>query len=149
MRQPIRACLVTLALIACTDLAAAQGSQQEKLNLSAAKEQAVTQGLANHPAHSVPGFSGLVGNKVPPSETAQPLPSNVQADVPEAKDMLFIKLPDRIVLIDPDSKAVAEIVMTPVTTGAGSSPSSTSSGSSPMSPDSSSTSPGSSSSPGR
>jgi len=32
--------------------AAAQTSQQEKLNLSPAKEQAVTQGLANQSAHS-------------------------------------------------------------------------------------------------
>ena len=42
--------------------------------------------------------------------------------MPEAKEMLFIKLLDRIVLIDPESQVVAEIVMTPVTTGSGSAP---------------------------
>jgi hypothetical protein len=122
------ACLITLALFAGTSLAAAQssqqGSQQEKLNLSSAKEQAVTQGLANQPARSVPGFNGQVGSKLPDSEKAQPLPSDVQAQVPEAKQLLFVKLPDRIVLIDPDSQAVAEIVMAPVTTGTGTAPTS-------------------------
>jgi hypothetical protein len=117
MRQQTYACFVTLALIASTDLAAAQGSQQEKLNLSPAKEQAVTQGLASQPANNVAGFSGQIGNKAPASENGQALPSSVQAQVPEAKDLLFIKLPDRIVLIDPDTKVVAEIVMTPATTG--------------------------------
>jgi hypothetical protein len=96
--------------------ASAQTSQQEKLNLSPAMEQAVTQGLANQPAHSVSGFNGQMGSKLPASEKVQPLPSDVQAQVPEAKLLLFIKLPDRVVLIDPDSQAVAEIVMTPAST---------------------------------
>jgi hypothetical protein len=119
MSQRIRACLGTLALIIGTNYAAAQSSQQEKLNLSPTKEQAVTQGLANEPARNVPGFSGQVGSKAPASERGKPLPGNVQAEVPEAKQMLFIKLDDRIVLIDPDTQVVAEIIMTPVTTGAG------------------------------
>jgi len=34
--------------------------------------------------------------------------------------MVFVKLPDRILLIDPDTQIVAEIVMAPVTTGSGS-----------------------------
>jgi hypothetical protein len=122
MQQPFRACLITLALLAGIDLTAAafetvaaQGSQQ--LNLNPAQEQAVTQGLANQPTQSMPGFSGQIGNKLPSSETAQPLPSEVQAQVPETKEMLFIKLPDRILLIDPDSRAVAEIIISPATTG--------------------------------
>ena len=119
MRPPIRACLITLATITAIDFAAAQ---QEKFNLNASKEQAVTQGLASQPSQNIPGFSGQVGSKLPASETAKALPNDVQAQVPEAKEMLFIKLPDRIVLIDPDSKVVAEIVMTPVTTGTGGSP---------------------------
>jgi hypothetical protein len=112
--------------------ATAPGSQQEKFNLSPSKEQSVTQGLANQSAQNVPGFSGQVGNKLPASEKAQPLPGNVQAQVPEIKQMLFVKLPDRIVLIDPDTELVAEIVMAPATTG--SSPGSTSPGSSPSAP---------------
>jgi hypothetical protein len=49
--------------------------------------------------------------------TAQALPNNVTDQVPEAKNLLFVKLPDRVLLIDPDSKLVTEIVMDAVTTG--------------------------------
>jgi hypothetical protein len=42
---------------------------------------------------------------------AQSLPTNVTNQVPEAKNLLFVKLPDRVLLIDPDSKMVSEIVM--------------------------------------
>jgi hypothetical protein len=61
-----------------------------------------------------------VGDKLPDSMTAQQLPSNVADQVPEAKQLLFVKLPDRIILIDPDSKLVSEIVMDSVTTGSNS-----------------------------
>jgi len=43
--------------------------------------------------------------------TAQSMPSDVSNQVPEAKSLLFVKLPDRVLLIDPDSKRVSEIVM--------------------------------------
>ena len=43
--------------------------------------------------------------------TAQALPSDVTDQVPEAKQLLFVKLPDRIILIDPDTKLVHEIVL--------------------------------------
>jgi len=121
MPQLNHACLITLGLILGINFAAAEGQpgQQEKLNLSPAKEQAVTQGLASHPSSNLPGFSGQVGSQAPASASGQALPSNLQTQVPEAKEMMFIKLPDRIVLIDPDTKIVAEIIMTPVTTGAG------------------------------
>jgi hypothetical protein len=118
MRPQLRACLITLALFLPVELAIAEGSQQEKLNLSTAKEQAVTQGLSGQPAQAVPGFQGQIGNKLPDSASARSLPSDITAQVPEAKDLLYVKLPDRIVLIDPDSKLVAEIILGPATTGA-------------------------------
>jgi hypothetical protein len=46
------------------------------------------------------------------------MPDDVADQVPETKRYLFIKLPDRIVLIDPDTNMVAEIVGAPATTGA-------------------------------
>ena len=42
--------------------------------------------------------------------SAQSMPSNVTNQVPETKNLLFVKLPDRIVLIDPDNKLVTQIV---------------------------------------
>jgi hypothetical protein len=36
--------------------------------------------------------------------TEQSLPDNVIDQVPEVKELLFVKLPDRVILIDPDTK---------------------------------------------
>jgi hypothetical protein len=52
--------------------------------------------------------------------TAQQIPRNVTDQVPEAKNLLFVKLPDRIILIDPDTKLMSEIVMDSVTAGSNS-----------------------------
>jgi hypothetical protein len=52
--------------------------------------------------------------------TAQSLPNNVIDQVPEAKELMFVKLPDRVILIDPDSKLVSEIVLNSDSTTTGS-----------------------------
>ena len=71
----------------------------------------VSQGLASSPSQAAPdGSQPQVGNKLPDSMTAQSLPSNVTDQIPEAKKLLFVKLPDRVLLIDPDNKMVTEIV---------------------------------------
>ena len=63
------------------------------------------------------GSQPQVGSKIPDSMSAQALPSNVTDQVPEATNLFFVKLPDRIILIDPDTKMVTEIVMEATTTG--------------------------------
>jgi hypothetical protein len=138
MRRTFRTSLIAIGFIAGIDMIAAgpalaqnsqasppsaqqphPSSQQENPHLNTTKEQAVKDGLANHPAHSVQGFDGQMGSKLPSSEAAQRLPSDVQDQVPEVSQLLFVKLPDRIVLIDPDSQAVAQIILDPsATTGA-------------------------------
>jgi hypothetical protein len=121
MRTQLRTGAIALVLLG-GGFAVAQtpsGAQQEKLNLSQAKERMVTQGLASEPTQSPSGYQGQMGSKPPDSMQARALPSSVTDQVPETKNLLFIKMPDRIVLIDPDSKLVAEIV--PIgTTGSGS-----------------------------
>jgi hypothetical protein len=141
----LRAGALALALLGSVSMASAQSGgtgsgAQEKLNLNQSQEQKVTQGLAREQAQSSPGYQGQVGSKPPASLTARPLPNNVTSDVPETKTYLFVKLPDRILLIDPDTQMVAEIVGAPATTGSGPSGSPSSPGSSP--------SPGSPGSPG-
>jgi hypothetical protein len=42
---------------------------------------------------------------------AQAMPNNVSSNVPEAKNLLFVKLPDRILLLDPETKMIAEIIV--------------------------------------
>jgi hypothetical protein len=87
-------------------------------NLTPAQQQMVSTGLASTPSQSPPsGEQPQVGDKVPDSMAAQSMPHNVGQQVPEAKQLLFVKLPNRILLIDPDTKQVSEIVTEPATTG--------------------------------
>ena len=122
MRMQLRAGTLVLALLGGMGLAAGQGMSgdagaQEKLNLSKPKENTISQGLKNEPTQSSPGYRGDVGSKPPDALAQKQLPADVTAQVPETKTYLFIKLADRILLIDPESKAVAEIVGAPATTG--------------------------------
>jgi hypothetical protein len=38
------------------------------------------------------------------------LPSEITSQIPETKGLLFVRLPDRVLLIDPDERKVIEIV---------------------------------------
>lgn len=117
MRQQLRASAAVFALLASVSLASAQGGSQ----LSPQQQQSVSKGLANQPNDNAPtGYQGQVGTKTPDSMTAHPMPSNVTSDVPQAKNLLFVKLPDRVLLIDPDSKTIAEILLASDTSTTGS-----------------------------
>ena len=112
MSKLIHAGVVTLAIIGSVGFAGAQRAAGN--DLTPTQERTVSQGLASSPSQSAPiGAQPQVGDKVPDSMTAQSLPSNVTDQVPEVKKLLFVKLPDRVILIDPDSKLVSEIVMDP------------------------------------
>jgi hypothetical protein len=119
MRQQLRTGAVVLALLSSISLATAQrGPNTGQSELTPQQQQSVRQGLANQPNDSAPtGYQGQVGAKMPDSMTARPVPDDVAADVPATKNLLFVKLPDRVLLIDPDTKAVAEIVLATDTTG--------------------------------
>jgi hypothetical protein len=131
MGQLIRAGAITIAVFGSVGIAAAQRSPgTAQADLTPAQEQMVSQGLASSPSQQAPsGAQPQVGNTLPDSMSAQALPNNVTDQVPNAKGLFFVKLPDRIVLIDPHSKLVTEILMDSTTTG--SSPGSTPSSSTP------------------
>jgi hypothetical protein len=112
MNQLIRASAVTLAILSSVGFAAAQrASNSDHPDLTPTQQRTLSQGLANSPSQSAPAAQPQVGDKMPDSMTAQSLPSNVTDQVPEAKNLLFVKLPDRVLLIDPDNKVVTELVM--------------------------------------
>ena len=120
MRTPLRASTLAIAVLGSVSFATAQNAPGdiEKLNLNQSKERQVTQGLSREQPQSAAGYQGQVGSKPPASLSTKPMPDDVADQVPETKRYLFIKLPDRIVLIDPDTNMVAEIVGAPATTGA-------------------------------
>jgi hypothetical protein len=95
-----------------------QGTSQEKFNLSPSQEHNMMQALRNEQKQNAPpAFDGRVGSKVPDSMSTKSLPDAATAQAPETKGLLFVHLPDRVLLIDPDTKAVVEIVADQTTTG--------------------------------
>lgn len=126
MRSDLRSYAIAIAVIfmGSVGLAAAQGmSDQGQLKLSPAQQQDVMKGLASEPAQSsTEAEEAAVGTKLPATVKAQPLPADVTAQVPTTDKYMFVKMPDRILLIHPDTGAVAEIITNESsTTGSGSS----------------------------
>lgn len=124
MRTLLQASALALAFLGGAGFAVGQtapggADQQEKLNLSRSKEGQVTRGLDREPSQSAADYGGQVGSKPPGSLSAKPMPEDLAAQVPETKGYLFVKLPDRILLIDPHTGMVAEIVGGPATTRSG------------------------------
>jgi hypothetical protein len=115
---------LALVILGSAGAATAQNTNDATQNnnahpsLTPAQQQMVSTGLASTPSQSAPpGAQPQVGDKVPDTMAARSMPQNVGQQVPEAKQLLFVKLPDRILLIDPDTKLVSEIVTEPATTG--------------------------------
>jgi hypothetical protein len=124
MHQLVRGGAIAVAILGSVSFAVAQRAPGDQL--TANQQQTVSQGLTSSPSQSAPSGEQLqVGNKLPDSMSAQSMPSNVTNQVPETKNLLFVKLPDRIVLIDPDNKLVTQIVMDNTMTGSSTTGSST------------------------
>jgi hypothetical protein len=118
MKRPLCAVTVSLALLGSAGFAAAQKADTAQADLTSSQQQIISQGLAASPSQSAPGSTQpQVGSKQPDSMNAEALPNNVTDQVPEVTSLLFVKLPDRIVFINPDTKLVTESVGEPTTSG--------------------------------
>jgi hypothetical protein len=96
------------------------------LNLTAAQKQNIVQSVQGEKGQPAPaGFLPKVGVSMPQSVSLRPLPSNVAAQVPGAKDLQYVKLEtNEILLIEPKDRRVAGIIAPSGTTGAAPAPTS-------------------------
>jgi hypothetical protein len=126
MRHQLRACVMTIAIIGSAGLAMAQApsetagsySGHPKLMLSAQQKQAVEQALKSEsPQSSAAGAEAEVGTSLPSSLTPLRMPNAVVQQVPEAKNYRFVKLANRVLMVDPVDRTIAEIIPLPTTTG--------------------------------
>jgi hypothetical protein len=91
----------------------ASDSSQQARALNPAQRLAIVQDLRGEETQASPqGERAQVGSKAPDTASQRPLPDQATSDVPQTKNLLFVKLPDRILLIDPDQQMVAEIIPT-------------------------------------
>ena len=97
-------------------------SLQPPLNLTQQQKQVVNRGLSGEPSQNAPAdLQTRVGEPLPSSITTQVMPKSVTEPVPETKWYEFAKLPDRVLMVDPRDRSIAEIIpipTTPATTGA-------------------------------
>ena len=97
-------------------------SIQPRLNLTQQQKQAVNRGLSNEPSQNAAADPQIrVGEPLPSSITPHVMPKPVTEPVPETKWYEFVKLPDRVLMVDPKDRSIAEIILiptTPATTGA-------------------------------
>jgi hypothetical protein len=145
MQHLLRTSSITLALLSGIGLAAAQqtgggntpsmdsphtsNSSRQTLTLSPAQREEIAQALHGAQTQSsAQGEQAQIGSEPPPSVSQRALPNQVTSDMPQTKKLLFVKLPDRILLIDPDEQTVAEIIPIGDTSGQGSSNTSPGSG---------------------
>ena len=97
-------------------------SIQPRLNLTRQQKQAVNRGLSGEPSQNAAADLQIrVGEPLPNSITPHVMPKSVTEPVPETKWYEFAKLPDRVLMVDPKDRSIAEIITiptTPATTGA-------------------------------
>lgn len=119
MRKIIYRSAMTAAFLGSIAVAAAA-----ELNLTDQQKQTIMQSVQTERGQPAPaGFQLRVGAAVPQSMSRHQLPSNVITAVPAAKNLEYTKLDNNaVVLIDPNDRRVAEIIMPSGTTGAAPAP---------------------------
>jgi hypothetical protein len=112
---------IAVALLGLGSMGVATAAQ---LNLTAAQQQTIVQSVQSEKGQPAPaGFLPKVGASLPQSVSLRPLPSSVAAQVPEAKDLQYVKLAtNEILLIGSKDKRIAGIIAPSGTTGAASTP---------------------------
>jgi hypothetical protein len=114
MRQHFGA--VGLALVATIGLAIAGegGAPTGGNSLTPAQERSIYRSVASEQAQPpLPDFQPELGAKLPDAVVLRDLPSGLAADIPQAKDYKFAKVQDQVLLVDPYTKQVREIINPP------------------------------------
>jgi hypothetical protein len=80
--------------------------------LSAAQRSAVWEDLSKKTTNqSVAGFDAAIGTFVPNTVKIEPLPSNVTASNPSLRPYDFAMVDQKLVIVDPSNKVIADVLM--------------------------------------
>jgi len=122
-KQLCQAAIVLLMLSGSAVTAAAQGTSAHpgaevnpaavpSLKLTAAQKQTIYSSISSQKQRETapPSFHATVGVVVPPSVDLQPLPKTIVDLIPELKDYAYAMVTNQVLLVDPKSKQVIEII---------------------------------------
>jgi hypothetical protein len=90
-------------------------SMPHQFTLTPAQERSIYRSVASELAQpALPDFQPELGATLPDIVMLRDLPSGLAADIPHAKDYKFAKLHDQVLLVDPYTKRVLEIINPPI-----------------------------------
>lgn len=84
-----------------------------RARLDARQERALYRGLMNEANTNLKQVCVRVGERVPESVDIQPVPRTVAAEAPDAERYEYFVLNDQIVLVNPDTRIVVDIIQEP------------------------------------
>jgi hypothetical protein len=109
--------IVALALVAGAGVASAAGmtnsaATHDHLNLTTSQQKEIWQGVNAHAtkATAPASFKATVGAAAPDSIKLQPLPTKVANEVPAVKSYDYAVLQDQVLIVDPSSRKIVEVV---------------------------------------
>jgi Protein of unknown function (DUF1236) len=84
----------------------------DTLALSATQQKEIWKDLSRHAANQTApsGFNATVGAAIPSGISLYPLPRQAARDVPAVKPYRFAMLQDKIVIVNPSDKKIADVV---------------------------------------
>jgi hypothetical protein len=89
----------------------APAQTQAQLSLSADQKQAIWDSVGKNKGAKAPAnFQASVGASVPAQVTLRSLPSSLSKQVPDAKKYRYAKIADEVVLVDPSTHKVIDII---------------------------------------
>lgn len=120
MRRHPPSFVLAIALLGGVGLVSAQDAVTgQKGKLTEEQGRAVARTLQDKPSQTLPpGTKVEVGKKVPEILKLTPMPPEIFAVWPESRDVLYVRLPDRVVLVDPENEFGSQIILDTETTGA-------------------------------
>jgi hypothetical protein len=116
MTSILRNGVAVLALVSSAGIAAAASTvgsaTAEHLNLTASQRHEIWQGVSKQATKETPpaGFKATVGAALPSSIKMQPLPTSVSKQVPAVKSDEYAMLQKQVLIVDPSSKKIVDIV---------------------------------------
>ena len=84
----------------------------DRLDLSDAQQKSIWKDISRHAANqSAPsGFNAAIGTAIPASVSTYPLPRAAARDVPAVKPYRYAMLQNKVLIVNPSDKKIADIV---------------------------------------
>ena len=115
MRKSTSVAVAAAVLLSGASAAAAASHMtkaSDTLNLSATQQKEIWKDLSQHATNQTApsGFNATVGTAIPSGISLYPLPRQAARDVPAVKPYRFAMLQNKVLIVNPSDKKIADVV---------------------------------------